>query len=105
MSICCAERDERRVRVYRESTRPREKRRATIARARVIPGHTQTQTGYGVNKQQDTAREGAGHTPLKAGRSPAVSTREIVISGVEGGGGADRSGKEKHLGVCGDDAA
>ena len=42
---------------------------------------------YGVNKQQDTARGGAGHTPLVAARSLAVHAREIVVSSVEGGGG------------------
>ena len=87
----------------RAHTRDGRKRERACARACYTRTHTDT--GYGVDKQQDAAREGAGHTPLGAGRSPAVHTREIVISGVEGGGGADRSGKEKHLGVCGDDAA
>ena len=44
-----------------------------------VPGHTDcnTDTGYDANEQQDTARCGAGHIPLRAGRSLAVNARDI----------------------------
>ena len=48
------------------------------ARARVIPGHTQTQATTQTNNR--TARYGAGHTPLGARHSLAVNAREIVVS-------------------------
>ena len=60
---------------------------------------THRDTGYDADEQQDTARYGAGHTPPGGGRSLAIYTREIVVAGVESGGGAGRRGGEEHLGV------
>ena len=70
-----------------------------LGRPRACYTRAHTDTGYDADGQQDTARYGAGHTPLGAGRSLAVYTRGTAVAGVESGGGASRGGGEEHLGV------